>query len=316
LLPVGGMAQKYVKNPACLAPLSTARSPARKASHSQTRRPKHAGRGARAEREPLVLLHPFALCSQVWTPVLPFLQSYHEVHTLSVPGHHGSDPLPTDYRHSINGALDLLERKLDALGIERAHTVGNSLGGWLAVELARRGRSLSVVAFAPGGGWELGSPEHMRVVRRFQRTRRLLSLGAHMALRLSESSLGRALCLHQAVAHPERLSPEQARLLIERVWRCEVYNDLLEVLHTQAVPEPIDVLPCPIKLVWGDQDRVLPREIYAQRWRRVLPAADWELLKDVGHLPMFDAPREVAECILVLSCPAAVPRLARGSLAG
>jgi pimeloyl-ACP methyl ester carboxylesterase len=310
------MPQKDVKNRASLAPLSTSRSRARKASDRQARRRKQAARRPRTDRQPLVLLHPFALCSQVWTPVLPYLQSYHQVHTLSVPGHHGSEPLPADYRHSINGALDLLERKLDALGIERAHTVGNSLGGWLAVELARRGRALSVVAFAPGGGWELGSPEHMRLVRYFQRTRRLLSLGAHMALRLSESSLGRALCLHQAVAHPERLSPEQARLLIERLWRCEVYNDLLEAMHTEPVPEPMDVLPCPIKLVWGDKDRVLPREIYATRWQRVLPGAHWQLLKDVGHLPMFDAPREVANCILRISCPADLPTPQDRSLAG
>jgi len=270
-----------------------------------------------AASEPLVLLHPFGLCTAVWAPLLPHLQPYHEVHPLSVPGHHGSDPLPLDYRHSISSALDLLEAKLDLLGIERAHVVGNSLGGWLAVELARRGRALSVVAFAPGGGWELGSPEHLKLVRQFQVTKWLLSIGAPVALTLTGSSVVRSLCFYQAVAHPERLSPEHARLLIERIWRCEVYDDLLQAMLTEPPPEPMQVLPCPIQLIWGDKDRVLPLELYSPRWRRVLPKAGWEVMPDVGHLPMFDAPRELAERILTMTCPKAVPDWAeRTSIAG
>jgi len=256
----------------------------------------------------LVLLHPFGLCTKVWTPVLPYLTPHHEVFPLSVPGHHGSDPLPPTYRHSIACAVDVLEAKLDALGLDDAHVAGNSLGGWLAIELARRGRARSVVALAPGGGWEPGSPEQMRLLRQFQRTKLLLSVGAPVALRLSDSSIGRALCLYQAVAHPERLSPEQARLLIERVWRCEVYDQLLEAMRTEPPPAPLQNPACPIKLIWGEKDRVLPLEIYATRWRRILPTAQWEVLPDVGHLPMFDAPHELAERILSLSCPAAVER--------
>src|SRR5690242_5025586 len=50
--------------------------------------------------EPLVLLHPFALCTEVWKPILPALKRHHEVFALAIPGHHGSDPLPDDYRYS------------------------------------------------------------------------------------------------------------------------------------------------------------------------------------------------------------------------
>ena len=95
--------------------------------------------GVPRSKDPLVLLHPFALCSRVWAPLEPYLERYHDLVPISIPGHPGSDPLPVTYRHSISAALDLIEAKLDGLGIHRAHVVGNSLGGWLGIELARRG---------------------------------------------------------------------------------------------------------------------------------------------------------------------------------
>jgi pimeloyl-ACP methyl ester carboxylesterase len=248
--------------------------------------------------EPLVLLHPFALCAEVWQPVLPELERHHEVFALPIPGHAGSDPLPADYSFSVEAAVDLLETKLDALGIDRAHLVGNSLGGWLAIELARRGRALSVVALAPGGGWESGSVELRRLLRRFQLTKFLLSFGGSTASRLARWTLPRRYLLREAVARPERLTTLEARLLIESTWRCAVYGDVLKVIPTQPLSEPFATLPCPVRLVWGAEDRLLPMRGYSERWRRVLPGADWQVLPNVGHVQMYDDPQAVARSIL------------------
>lgn len=248
--------------------------------------------------EPLVLLHPFALCAEVWQPVIPLLERHHEVFALPIPGHAGSDPLPDNYTHSVESGVDLLEAKLDALGIERAHLVGNSLGGWLAIELARRGRALSVTALAPGGGWESNSPELKRLLRRFQMTKFLLSVGGHVASRLARWTLPRRYFLRDAVARPDLLTPLEARLLIESTWRCAVYGDILKVIPTQALSEPFAKLPCPVRLVWGAEDRLLPMQGYSERWRRVLPGADWVVLPNVGHVQMYDDPQAVAQSIL------------------
>jgi len=251
--------------------------------------------------EPLVLLHPFALCSEVWRPILPALKRHHEVYALATPGHHGSDPLPPDHQHSIERTCDLLEAKLDALGIQQAHLVGNSLGGWLAIELARRGRALSVVALAPGGGWEEGSREQRRLMTRFKITRRLLTTYGPIATRLATFAMGRACLLRDAVANPARLTPEQARLLIERTWRCAAYDAILDAMPRQALPAPFQALPCPVRLVWGSEDRLLPLRGYSERWRRVLPGAEWIVLPNVGHVQMYDDPAAVARSILGLT---------------
>jgi pimeloyl-ACP methyl ester carboxylesterase len=261
--------------------------------------------------EPLVLLHPFSLCAEVWQPILPMLEQHHEVFALPIPGHAGSDPLPDDYSHTVESAADLLEAKLDAMGIERAHLVGNSLGGWLAIELARRGRALSVVALAPGGGWEPGSPEMRRLLRRFQLSKVLLSVGGHVATRLARWTLPRRYLLRDAVSRPERLTPLEARLLIETSWRCAVYDDVVKAIPTQKLAEPFTELPCPVRLVWGADDRLLPMRGYSERWRRVLPGADFVVLPNVGHVQMYDDPQAVARSILDLTnAPRAQRRLA------
>lgn len=248
--------------------------------------------------EPLVLLHPFALCAEVWQPILPALREHHEVYALPIPGHAGSDPLPDGYEHTIEHTVDVLEAKLDKLGIRRAHVVGNSLGGWLAIELARRGRALSVVALAPGGGWEPGSRELRRLLRRFQVTRALLSVGGHVATRLARWTLPRRYFLRDAVSRPEKLTPLEARLLIETCWRCAVYGDVLKAIPNQPLAEPFEQLPCPIRLVWGAEDRLLPLHGYSERWRRVLPGAEWMVLPQVGHVQMYDDPQAVGRSIL------------------
>lgn len=248
--------------------------------------------------EPLVLLHPFASCTEVWNPILPALKRHHEVFALALPGHLGGEALPEGAPHTVELALDLIEAQMDKLGLKQAHIVGNSLGGWLAIELARRGRALSVVAIAPGGGWEVGSREHLRLVRRFQVIGKLLAIGGAFATVLARHSAIRHLFLRDTLAHPEHLTPEEAACFIEAAWRCAAFEGIVESLPTQPVSDVLHPAPCPIRLVWGAEDRLLPICGYSERWRKMLPSASWAELPGAGHVPMSDAPRAVAECIL------------------
>src|SRR4051812_38887844 len=231
--------------------------------------------------EPIVLLHPFSLCAEVWKPILPELEKHHPVYALGLPGHLGTDPLPLEFAHPTEAAADLLEAKLDALGIERAHLVGNSLGGWLAIELARRGRGLSVVAIAPGGGWETGSLEEKRLLRKFKLTNLLLRIGGPLSTVLANFALTRKLFLSDAVAHPESLEPEDAALFIDAAWRCTCYAGIVEALPRQPAPLVFKGLPCPMRVIWGAEDRLLPLEGYSNRWKRLLGGADWLVLDNV-----------------------------------
>jgi pimeloyl-ACP methyl ester carboxylesterase len=279
-------------------------------SRNRTRRVKYPGRRrpnlrCSEARSTLVLIHPFAASPAVWHPILPMLEGTHTLVSLAIPGHAGADPVPKGFNYTVSHAVDLMEAKLDALGLAQAHLVGNSLGGWLAIELARRGRARSVVAIAPGGGWEPGSYEHRRIVRKFQVTQTLLSVGGPLAGLLARSELSRRWCLRDAIARPERVSALQAKLFIDTAWRCAIFDGVVKALPTQPLTDPF-APSCPMRLVWGERDRLLPILGYSERWRRVLPAAEWVVLKGVGHIPMYDDPHAVAECILQFTRAAAV----------
>ena len=68
---------------------------------------------------------------------------------VDLPGFGESAPLRDPQAPIIPAQADAVEHTLDELGIDTTHIVGNSLGGWLAFELARRGRARSVVALSP-----------------------------------------------------------------------------------------------------------------------------------------------------------------------
>ena len=103
--------------------------------------------------EPLVLIHGFSGTRLIWEPVLEALERSHDVLAVNLAGHVGGPEL-ADTPVSVNALVDAVERELDASGFDTAHMVGNSLGGWIALELAARGRARSVVALSR---WRLGA---------------------------------------------------------------------------------------------------------------------------------------------------------------
>jgi pimeloyl-ACP methyl ester carboxylesterase len=100
---------------------------------------------------PLLCLHGFLDTWRTWELVLPVLERHHEVLAPTLPGHAGG--VPIGRRLTIEVLADGVECAMEEAGFDTAHLAGNSLGGYLALELAARGRAESVVAFAPAGGW-------------------------------------------------------------------------------------------------------------------------------------------------------------------
>jgi pimeloyl-ACP methyl ester carboxylesterase len=248
--------------------------------------------------EPLLLLHPFALSADAWLPVLPALERRHEVLVATFPGHMGGEPIPAGFRPSIGASVDLAEAELDKAGLDRVHVAGNSLGGWFAIELARRGRALSMVAISPGGGWERGSVEERRLLRTFRRLGTLVRLGGPLAPLLSRIGIARRLALKKVVSRPCSLTAEEASFLIRAPSRCAAFYDVLRRLPLEPEPEPLDPSLCKMRILWGTHDDLLPMRGYSERWRRLLPGAEWIALEGAGHVPMYCDPQRVAELIL------------------
>ena len=96
--------------------------------------------GVGSGKPALVLLHPFLLSGNVWQDVVPLLSSYHQVFTPTLLGHRGGPPVQRR-PVTIWDVIDAAEEYLNEHGLQRPHLVGNSAGGFVALELARRGRA-------------------------------------------------------------------------------------------------------------------------------------------------------------------------------
>ena len=82
-----------------------------------------------------------------------------------MPGHNGG-ARGSFFLDSATLADDV-ERRMDAIGWSTAHIVGNSLGGWVAFELERRGRARTLTGIAPAGGWHHYTPAKFEIVAKF-----------------------------------------------------------------------------------------------------------------------------------------------------
>ena len=241
--------------------------------------------------EPLVLLHGATSSWKCWRDVIPKLTDQFDVFAPNLPGHAGR-PRPAS-PHTIGDLADALEAELDSAGIETAHLVGNSLGGWLAVELARRGRARSVVAFSPAGGWH---PGETNVIKHFYSMRWWAWLGRLLPAFVLRSTWLRRFALRAACENGDRLTPRQV-LASGKAARACVLSDFTG-LGDGLEPQRYIGLTTPVLIAWSEYDRIIPAAHYTERWRDEVPTATWITLPDVGHCPMYDDPTLVGETIL------------------
>ena len=257
--------------------------------------------------EPMLLLHGFTDTWRTWTPVLPALEAGHAVFAPTLPGHHGGEPFG-DTPMTIGASLDKLERQMDTEGVERAHIVGNSLGGWAALQLAARGRALSVVALCPGGGWEHGSKEERSVLRYFRQNAFMLQRGQSLLHAVARRPRLRHQALRELVANPSRVDASAACAMFEGAAQCAIVKDALELSRREDMYGDIDEIDCRVRVAYGEKDRLIRWPGHYTRMRTLLPEAEYVPLVGCGHIPMWDDPEQVARVILeVTTAPSETP---------
>jgi pimeloyl-ACP methyl ester carboxylesterase len=246
----------------------------------------------------MVLLHGFTNDWQAWRPVIPALEERFAVFAPTLPGHFGGEPFDGGRPLSIGVLTDMLERQLDARGMEKAHLVGNSFGGWLSLELAVRGRALSVTGLCPAGGWEAGSRAERATYRFFWRTMRTVRLSRPFLRTIASRPRMRAIAFRDMVAHPAQLSGEAALAAMEAVSGCAIAGDLLAASKEGTLFGELGPIECPVTIAVATKDRLLKGPGYFTKLRRLLPDANWTTLDGLGHIPMTDDPDLVVEVIL------------------
>lgn len=245
---------------------------------------------------PLVCLHGFTDTWRTWELVLPMLERRHDVLAPTLPGHAGAPPITGDVDADV--LVDAVERAMDEAGFGSAHLVGNSLGGYLALRLAARGRASSVVALAPAGGWPVGDGSSEATLAHFTTMQEQLTAAAPHADAIVATVEGRRRATRFTTSSFEHIPAE---LLAHQMLGAATCTAVAPLLAAARRSWDLDGerITCPVRVVWGTDDRLLPWPGAATRYREEwLPQADWVELDGVGHCPQLDSPLETAQLIL------------------
>ena len=250
-----------------------------------------------SDNSAIVLLHGILMSGNAWREVVPLLSNHHQVYTPTAAGHRAgrrcSDARPRlaiwlTPRNAIWTSVVLSDRILLV-----------SLGGWMAIELARRGRAATVCALATAGFWSTGDSAQTQVNHQ---ARKFVAMGASPVpcVPLSRSRSSRLPCVGSArvtaACHADRLTAAQSLELLDDIIGCTVKVDDLVGSGEQIAP--LNPLPCPVTIAWLENDAVIPVPACDKIARERVPQASFTILPGVGHDPMIDDPDLVARTIL------------------
>jgi pimeloyl-ACP methyl ester carboxylesterase len=257
--------------------------------------------------EPLILLHGIGMSHAAWKAVTPYLQLTRRVIAFDIAGFGLTPPLPRSTPPTISNLVDGLCRSLRAIDIEMPVDIaGNSLGGCMALEAARRGMARTVVAISPIGLWTNGPAPHVRYVFR---SLRWLATRSPALLKLPmRNGLTRELALAVPLSVGSRRMPvNDALRCIDDLAGSTAFDETFESTLSRFSGLDIGV---PVTVAFGNRDWILTKR---SRHRHALPAhTQWVTKHGWGHVPMWADPRGVSDAILRDAGPSGDRRAVRG----
>ncbi len=241
--------------------------------------------------EPLLLLHGIGSTHDDFAALRPHLDAGYRVLAPDLPGH-GESP-PVDGRPTIAAVTDVVEADLDALGHDRVHVLGNSIGARVALELARRHRARSVVAISPSGANSPGERIYQGAVLGTARlTLRALRPVVPAAAR---TLLGRSALLAGLRSAPWRASATEAKAIGTGLADSSTFWRMLWWGVLADVPVGLEDVDCPVILAQGTLDALALGQ--TPRYLAAVPGARFVPLAGAGHAPHSDVPDAILRLV-------------------
>ena len=243
--------------------------------------------------EPLVLLHGVGESAVGWQPVHQALTDDYDVIAFDLPGFGHSLALPPGVTPTAAALADAVERELDRLGVAHFHVAGYSLGARVALELATRGRTQSVIAIAPDG---LGTPlERLHQAAALMAGRILAMLLAPIAMPLTATAAGRSLFFAMERSRPWQLPADDADQLLLDSAQAPGYLATVQATMVD-VPTRLERITCPVLLLQGTADPLV--SLQSPRFLAFIRHAQLRWLPGLSHVPISDDPQLVASLML------------------
>lgn len=249
----------------------------------------------RGSGSPLLLVHGLGAGWRSWAPIIDGLAARREVIAVDLPGF-GETP-PLDGELSIATLTDAVAQFIDEQGLDGVATAGQSMGGRIVLELARRGVGGDTVALDPGGFW---SDRELAVFGATLRPSIALVRALHGVLpAVLGTPAGRTVLLAQFSARPWPLSPETVLPDVLGLADAPGTGAAMDALTNgpKQLGAPAGTVPGRVTIGWGRRDLVtLPRQ--AQRAIAAFPDAVLHWFSGCGHFPQWDAPQQATQLVL------------------
>ncbi|MFF6814238.1 alpha/beta fold hydrolase [Streptomyces sp. NPDC012403] len=228
-----------------------------------------------------------------WAPVLERLARGHEVVAVDLPGFGDSPSLPEGTTPTVEALAAAVAEWLPGAGLTRPPVVGNSLGGAVALELARSGAVGSAVTLSPIGLWT--RPEAAYALGSLRVARTMARACAERPHWIAGHPVGRTVAFWQLAARPWRIPEAAAAGALRNLARSPGFEPTQRAVRAYRLraftPE------VPVTVGWGTRDLMTPPH-QALRAARLLPGARHVSLRGCGHSPMSDDPERVARVVL------------------
>jgi pimeloyl-ACP methyl ester carboxylesterase len=234
--------------------------------------------------EPLVLLHGIGSTHDDFAALRPHLDAEYRVLAPDLPGHGRSAALPR--RPTIAAITDAIEADLDELGMPRVHVFGNSIGARVALELAVRGRALSVLAISPSG---MNTPaERIHQAALMSGNRLIMRRLRPFIPVAARTALGRSVLLAGLRSAPWLSSEPEALAVREGFATADAFWQMLWWGIVTDIPRELGRIDCPVVLAQGTADMVAVGQ--TPRYLAAVPGARFVPLPGAGHAPQSDTP--------------------------
>lgn len=228
-----------------------------------------------------------------WKPIHQALSDNYDVIAFDLPGFGRSPALPPGIAPTAAALADAVERELDRFGVAQFHVAGYSLGARVALELATRGRTLSVIAIAPDG---LGTPlERVHQASALMTGRALALLFAPIATPVAATGAGRSLFFGMERSRPWLLSADDAGRLLLDFAEAPGYLETVQAAMFD-VPTRLERITCPVFLLQGTADPLVSMQ--SPRFLAFVRHAQMRWLPGLSHVPISDDPQLVASLML------------------
>ncbi|MFD3595283.1 alpha/beta fold hydrolase [Nocardia sp. NPDC058640] len=247
--------------------------------------------------DPVLLLHGFLLSPHCWEQVAQRMSAHCEVYAPAFAGHWGG-PKVQGWSLDVYALADQIEDQLDELGWRTCHIAGNSLGGWVGLELARRGRARTLTTIAAAGGWASPSITQIRIGMKFASMLPFIEIGKRLGGMAINNALVQQVTGMLLTKHTGAVPRRDLANVLAAALHCDVMIPL--ILGSLRAPGMDDLgeLDTPVRMLLAEYDRIIPNSVYATRYLRELPeSADRILVHGVGHVPMLEAPDRIATLI-------------------